>query len=211
MPLPVSVVIPHLPSRRLFFERFCLPSVRANNPAAIIVETDEEAQGNANRTRNLGAARARTELIAFVDDDAVLAGDFLRVLARALDAHPEAGYAYCDSLELAFPDAPPVFSGAGRVQRPGEFDPKRLVRANFISTMSLVRRTVFPGFDADIRRLQDWDLWLTLLGKGVTGVYVPQTLFWNCHIDAGITARESKDFWVQKITAKHAATIRKHA
>lgn len=210
MPYPVSVIVPAIPERRQFRERFGMPSIRANDPAEIIVEHDEPPCKGSNVARNAGAARATQELLAFVDDDVVLANDFLRALCHALLENPSAGYAYCDSLEVVFPGAP-IVHGGGRYQKPGEFDPKRLCKANYISTMSVVRRTVFPGFDASVRRLQDWDLWLTMLGKGVAGVYVPQCLFWNCHIDSGITHRESKDFWVRKIVAKHAATIRRHA
>lgn len=209
MPLPISVVVPHLPSRKMFLARYCLPSIRANDPAEIIVQPDIDQNGN--RTRNRGAKRATQEMIAFVDDDVVVAVDFLSSLYEALKAHPEAGYAYCDSVELAFPDAPPVFAGGSRINRPGDFNAARLCKANYISTMSLVRRRVFPGFDAEIRRLQDWDLWLTLLAKNVVGVYVPQCLFWNCHIDAGVTVRESKEFWMQKIVSKHAATMKRFA
>lgn len=210
MPLPVSVIVPHLPSRKLFLNRFCLPALRANAPAEIIVEPDFEPYGNGNRLRNAGAAKATQEMLAFVDDDVVVAGDFLSRLTAALDANPAAGYAYCDSEVVVFSQAP-IALGRGRSQRPGPFDAKRLCKANYISTMSLIRRTVFPGFDAAIRRLQDWDLWLTLLGKGVVGTYVPENLFLNCSIDAGVTARESKEFWRERIVAKHAATMRRHA
>lgn len=210
MRYPVSVIVPHLPTRKQFLNRFCLPAINANYPAEIIVETDVEPYGNGNRLRNRGAARATQELLAFVDDDVVLANDFLKLLVHALLENPSAGYAYCDSLDIVFPGAPLVHAG-GRVQQPGDFDAKRLCKGNYISTMTVVRSKVFPGFDAEVRRCQDWDLWLTLLGKGIRGVYVPQTLFWNCHIDAGITYRESKDHWVRKIVAKHATTIGRHA
>lgn len=211
MPLPVSVIVSHLPSRKLFLERYCLPSVRANDPAQIIVETDTGTHGVGSITRNRGAMKATEEIIVCVDDDVILASDFLAILAGALRGHPEAGYAYCDSVELMFPGAPPVFTSNGRLNRPGAFDAARLCQANYISTMTPIRREVFPKFDGDIRRLQDWDLWLTLLGKGITGVYVPQCLFMNCHIDAGITARESKEYAAEKIRAKHAATIKRYA
>jgi hypothetical protein len=210
VPYPVSVIVPAIPERKQFRERFGFPSIRANDPAELIVEHDEHPFKGANALRNAGAKRATQELLAFVDDDVVLATDFLRVMCHALLENPSAGYAYCDSTEIVFPGAP-ISYGRGSHQRPGDFDPKRLCKSNYISTMSVVRRTVFPGFDAEIRRLQDWDLWLTMLGKGVYGIYVPQCLFWNCHIDVGITAREPKDFWHKKIIAKHATTMRRHA
>jgi glycosyltransferase involved in cell wall biosynthesis len=208
VPFPVSVIVPHLPSRRQFLNRFCLPSVRANEPLEIIVEEDAPPFGNGNALRNRGAKKAKGEFVAFVDDDVVLAADYLALLCRALLENPSSAYAYCDSLEVCFPGTPPVYSG-GKVQRPGDFDPRRLCQGNYISTMSLMRRASFPGFDPDIRRLQDWDLWLTLLGRGERGTYVGQTLFWNCHIDEGITARESKENVVERIRRKHDGVMKK--
>jgi hypothetical protein len=41
----------------------------------------------------------------------------------------------------------------------------------------LLRREHFPGFDESVRRLQDWDLWLTMLEAGRTGTWIPETLF----------------------------------
>ena len=46
------------------------------------------------------------------------------------------------------------------------------------STMSLFREKNFPWFDEKLRRLQDWDLYLTLLERdGRTGVALPLCLF----------------------------------
>ena len=46
------------------------------------------------------------------------------------------------------------------------FDPVRLLTANYISTMSLLRADDFRlcgGFDENLTGFQDWDLWLNLL------------------------------------------------
>ena len=45
--------------------------------------------------------------------------------------------------------------------------------------MALIRRADFPsgGWDIAIKKLQDWDLWLTMLEQGHIGVWVPQVLF----------------------------------
>ena len=47
---------------------------------------------------------------------------------------------------------------------------------NYIHTSSLVRRSAFPGFDEDIKRFQDWDVWLTMAEQGKKGIYLPETL-----------------------------------
>lgn len=43
--------------------------------------------------------------------------------------------------------------------------------------MSVIRRSGFPGFDESLRRLQDYDLWLTMLGRGQRGVYCGAEVF----------------------------------
>ena len=97
----------------------------------------------------------------FLDADAVLTPDTLRQLSEALDAHVEAAYAFCD------------FTFGWKRFKTGPFDAERLKRRNMIHTGALIRREAFPGFDESIKRFQDWDLWLTMLGQGRTGVHVP--------------------------------------
>jgi hypothetical protein len=65
----------------------------------------------------------------------------------------------------------------GRVQCDREFDAAALRRQNYISTMSVIRRDAFPGFDESLRRLQDYDLWLTMLAAGHVGVYCGAEVF----------------------------------
>ena len=79
----------------------------------------------------------------------------------------------------------------GKIQCDKEFNPATLRDTNFISTMSLIRTKDFPGFDESIKRLQDWDLWLTMLLKDQNyGVYVGKKIFTTQKRD-GIT--EGKD------------------
>src|SRR5690606_19742970 len=67
------------------------------------------------------------------------------------------------------------------------FDADMLRRMNYIHTTSLIRKEHFPGFDPTIRRLQDWDLWLTMLARGYTGVWVPEYLFRVIPHEGGIS------------------------
>ncbi len=48
----------------------------------------EPRQGVAH-ARNAGVAAARTDIIAFTDDDVRVSEDWVRVVKRAFDAHPE--------------------------------------------------------------------------------------------------------------------------
>jgi len=74
----------------------------------------------------------------------------------------------------------------GKTQCNKEFSAERLLQTNFISTMSLIRTEAFPGFDERIQRLQDWDLWLTMLEQGKIGAYCGATVF-STKVRNGIT------------------------
>lgn len=118
-----------------------------------------------NAARNRGFAASRGEYVMFCDADMRLRPDALEKLLAALEAHPEAAWAY------------PSFRFGWKLFRSGPFDPARLRQMNYISTTSLIRRARFPGFDESLKRFQDWDLWLTMLGRGDVGVWVPKVLF----------------------------------
>lgn len=124
-----------------------------------------QANAGSNPARNAGFAASMGELVMFCDADAVMTPDALEKLSAALDAHPEASFAY-SSFRFGWKR----FEG-----RP--FDAAALRKMNYIHTSSLIRREHFPGFDENIRRLQDWDLWLTMSEAGHVGIFVPEELF----------------------------------
>jgi GT2 family glycosyltransferase len=108
--------------------------------------------------RNRGFDLARADLVLFSDNDVIWRPGALRRLFNCLQQHPQAAYSY----------GPFIWDGKPR--RPGRFDGMRLRRGNYISTMALVRAAAFPRFDESLPRLQDWDLWLTMLARGHRGV-----------------------------------------
>ena len=119
----------------------------------------------ANPARNRGLAEAEGEFLIFCDADVIMKPQMIEKMHRALMNNPATSYAY---------------SGFwfGWKHFPGQiFNADRLRRMNYIHTTSLVRAADFPGFDNTIKRLQDWDVWLTMLERGKVGVLVPETLF----------------------------------
>lgn len=133
--------------------------------AGLITVQKKENQGNPNPTRNMGFHLSSGSRVLFLDADIVMRKDMLENLSRALDEHPNVGYAYS------------AFRFGWKRFRSFSFDADRLKRMNYIHTSALIRREVFPGFDETIKRFQDWDLWLTMLEKGIEGVLVPEVLF----------------------------------
>jgi glycosyltransferase involved in cell wall biosynthesis len=119
----------------------------------------------ANPARNRGLKEAQGELVMVLDADVVLRADALELLARSLVDHPKSSYAYGR------------FYLGWKSFRNYAFSADRLRKMNYIHTSALVRRADHPGYDESIRRFQDWDVWLTMLGKGMTGVFVPEYLY----------------------------------
>lgn len=129
-----------------------------------IVVVFDEGKG-ANWARNRGAELASSEYILFSDNDVEWEPDAVQSLYEKLKNSPEYGYSYG------------WYEMDGKSHCDLAFDSKRLLAINFISTMSLIRKKYFCGFDESLRRLQDWDLWLTLLEKGITGIYCNKKIF----------------------------------
>ncbi len=129
-----------------------------------IISVKQENQGS-NPARNRGLKEAQGEFVIFVDADVTMDPDMLEKMMRALVEHPEASYAYSG------------FTFGWKTFRGIQFSKEKLRQMNYVHTTSLARRADFPGFDNQIKRLQDWDVWLTALGRGKTGILVPGVLF----------------------------------
>lgn len=124
-----------------------------------------QKNAGSNPARNRGLKEARGEYVIFVDADVRMEPGMIRKMLNALGTDPQASYAYS-----GFKFGWKYFKGV-------QFDQKKLRKMNFIHTTSLLRKKDFPGFDENIRRLQDWDVWLTMISKGKYGVLVPESLF----------------------------------
>lgn len=198
MSLPISVVVPHLLSRKEFFRRHCLPSIERNDPEEIFIESGD---GSACVKRNAGAKRATQPYLMFVDDDSILGNEALSSMLEALIKNPGASFAYSDTEMVLYPNIPYPHPAGIRHAMPWSFS--ELKQGNYVETMSLMRREVFPGFDPEIRRFQDWDVWLTLAERGHQGVYVPKVLFQLHHFDVGITASVPFEESLAAIKRKH--------
>lgn len=198
MSLPVSVVVPHQQSRSVWFREKCLASIERNHPAEIIIE---DYDGGACAKRNSGAAKATQPYLMLVDDDSVLYGNCLPEMFEALEHDKKASFAYSDTTMVLYPGVD--YPHPAGVRKARAWDVPSLKNGNYIETMSLMRRDVFPGFDPAIKRFQDWDVWLTLAARGHYGVYIEKVLFELHHFDAGITASVPFEPALAAIHKKH--------
>ena len=130
--------------------------------------------------RNTGIWALPNEFVAFLDSDDVWEPKTIEWHLSALAANPNAGFSVGQS-RTRFPDGrvitempPPVPMNEAVDLLPS------LIEANHIPTPSImVRRTWLEdvrGFTPELRRVQDYDLWLRLAARG-PGVLFPHVVF----------------------------------
>ena len=139
-----------------------------------IVVNDHDGKG-APWARNQGLKIATTEFVLFSDDDVDWTPWALDNMRTALLKNPDAAYSYG------------AFRTNGRLTTDLSFNPVRLLKQNFISTMSLIRWKYCPAWDESLQRLQDCDLWLSMLEQGHVGVSCGCVLFDTKKSANGIT------------------------
>jgi glycosyltransferase involved in cell wall biosynthesis len=163
---------------------------------------DREDRG-ANWARNQGKDFARGEFILFSDCDCEWVPDAIEKLVKALSRDPVASYAYCG------------FRWGDQLRGVGPFVAAEVRGTSRFSTMSLFRSKNFPWFDEKLRRLQDWDLYLTLLERdGRLGVAVPLCLF-STPVREGMSHGSEKDLsWEDAdriVRKKHGLPVPQYA
>lgn len=128
-----------------------------------------ENQG-APAARNSGFQIARGKYTLFCDADTIFKPDCFKIMLENLEAHQEASYVYS------------AFYWGKKLFRLSPFSERKLKDMPFIHTNSLIRTEHFPitGWDENIKRLQDWDLWLTMLDEGHIGYWIDRPLFKIC-------------------------------
>lgn len=195
MKLPVSVIVPTIPSRIDFLVNRCLPSIRANGEVEILVE--EEA-GNGSVKRNRGLKKATMPYLLFVDDDSILRPN---CISRMLEQIEGVAFVYSDYERIFMPGVQSV-APSGRFVA-GQFDVRRLRSYNYINTTSLIRAEGCPQWDEKLLRFQDWDFWLSVVLGGRVGKYIPEVLYELWQIDASVSNTVKANPYIDMIVAKH--------
>lgn len=202
---PVSVVVPHQTSRSQFFRRFCLPSIQANQPAEILIEENDGSRRTGAPFRNAGAAKASSPFVFFVDDDTVLASDCIERLLNAirLSGDSRVRYSYSDFVSVTLPGGARLGDHSVMVQSMQDFGAHTVRRGSVCPGMIMIEKTAFCGFDETLQQLDDWDLTLTLLERGVHGIRVPEPLFFAFYMDRGVSDRATVVSAVHAVQRKH--------
>lgn len=133
----------------------------------ISIKFFNQANAGAPAARNHGRREASGDYLLFSDADATYIPDALEKMKKALEANPTASYAY------------PSFMWGKKAFKVGAFDAEKLKQGPMIHTTALIRTKAFTakGWDESIKKLQDWDLWLTMLEEGKTGIWIEEYLF----------------------------------
>lgn len=124
----------------------------------------EKNFGNDSQPKNIGIRNATSDLITFLDDDDEYRTDALRILTRYSD---ESG------ADVVYGDY--IIDG-----KPGwslDFSPSKLTVFNYISmTVSCVKRSTLlsvGGFDENVPKFKDWNLWIRVQKNGGRFLHVP--------------------------------------
>lgn len=184
--LDISIIVPLSESRKGFFEAVSKPSLEAQDVKEIIVV---DGEGSAPEKRNKGKLEATGKYLFFCDDDIVLPKGYLNHLLYRLELEDDQTvYSYSNFKGIVHcTDCHPAKTSFIHYGIP--FDERSLKHQNYISTMSLVKADLCPEWDESLIKLQDWDIWLTLLGQGYKGVFVEDAFFEAHYLDSGITSK----------------------
>lgn len=125
----------------------------------------------ASWARNLAAAMCTAPFILFSDDDIEWEPGAFKLLADTLTANPDCSYAYGAWQMIGGPRN-------GLVQCNRSWSGPRLRMGSYISTMVMMRKDHFPGFDPLCKRLVDWEMFLRMyLYQQRKGVYCGSLTF----------------------------------
>lgn len=186
--LPISVIVPLSKNRSDFFYNYVLPLLESNNPNEIIINDNV---GSAPEKRNEGFFESSQPYIFFCDDDILLPSNYLKKLFNVLiecekNENNRIGYTYTGYDGIVLDPTTHPMKGNFKIKS-NEFNADALKQFNYISTMSLINKTHFPMFDVKLKRFQDWDIYLTMLNKGIEGKMVKNLKFFAYYLDGGIT------------------------
>jgi glycosyltransferase involved in cell wall biosynthesis len=175
-------------------------TLRALDELPADIRVIRQANAGVCAARNAGLRAADSPLLLCLDADDRLAPRALQILRRALQEHPDAGFAYGLS---------EFFGAWSGVLRIPPYDPLRLLDRSLVSVTALVRREVIAdtgGFDPDFTAFEDWELWLHALARGWRGVRVDEVTLLYRRLGDSKLAGDRRRYRAMRraLRAKHA-------
>ncbi len=125
---------------------------------------NQENKG-APAARNRGFKEIGGEYVIFIDADTICSKDMLTQMHEVLLTNQQVSYAYSQ------------FKFGWKKMKSHIFDIELLKKINYIDVTSLIRAKDFLLFDENIKRFQDWDLWLMMLKQNKIGYFIPKVLY----------------------------------
>lgn len=153
--------------------------------------------------RNAGFENSTGEIVSFFCSDYIANTGMVRMWVNALLKHPECGFAY-GAYEYNTKDRQVYWSK--------EFDLYQLQVANFIDAGFPIWRKHVVKWDTEIKSLQDWDFWLSVVEKGVKGHYLGREISFIAELPRpkGLSF-DSMNNWIERVKYvknKHNIPIR---
>ncbi len=155
----------------------------SRHPAQAIKFFSKANEGS-NPTRNFGFDKSNGEFVIFCDADVVMNPQMLAKMKHTLEVNPDKSFVFSS------------FYYGAKLFKLFPYDEARLKKMPYIHTSSLIRREDFPGFDPTLKRLQDWDLWLTMLEAGKKGIWIDEPLYTT------LLGKGHMSNWLPKVTYK---------
>lgn len=164
-----------------------------------LLTTGDELRG-APVARNIGFKASTGGVVIFPDADTAFGPGAFSIYKMALDDHPEAAFVF-GGYEL--------FGGGVIPTMP--WDAYALETKNYIGGTQPIRREWFPGWNEELKSLQDWDMWLTIRDNGGHGVYIPDLLYTTEAPGQDSISADSSRHWLERleaVKARHNIPIR---
>lgn len=169
--------------------------------------------------RNLGAKEATGKYLSFLPADAILYPGVARIWYEHLEEFPDhdflyGGYRFVDETGEPLPNSDYFFQS---------FEPYLLETSNYIDGSFPIRRSAFWKYaekmgqpeglwDKNIKSLQDWDFWLSVVRNGGKGIYMQDIFFGTTPPHPGGLSYDSAENWLARTEAikkKHNIPIKK--
>ncbi len=169
--------------------------------------------------RNLGAKEAKGKYLSFLPADAILYPGSARIWYETLEEYPDYDFCY-GGYRFIDEEGEPI---PGNDYQSSLFEPYLLEVTNYIDGSFPIKRESFWKFakimnqpdglwDKNVKSLQDWDFWLSVVKNGGKGIFIQDIFFGTTLPHPGGLSDDSARNWLERteyIKKKHNIPIRK--